>query len=404
MPPPLLSFCIPTYNRIDLLLGCLEHLDAPGFLPFDFEAIVVDDASPHGQAEQARAFKPKHYRLEVVGLPRNLGLFPNIGGSLRRARGQFTVYLADDDRIIPDALAKTVEIAQAHPESVAVYSSWQPYDLVEQRALHPGYAFPEAGFDATSVHTLIDQLMALIFIPEIAVFRTAVLSQALFPAQIFFWTHLLMERLLRFGDVRTSGNVFYQSITRHIHDTAPRVTAAHGLRFNDWESVVRGYALLAMRYRDPAGAAPGPRDKIQEVGDRFHLQALLAAAENGRFLEAFEIGLMLTSTPGYKLPLREEVLASVLTGAAIEAVYRAVQGLPETAGLCLHGFDERLQQDIAGCMPELTVRQIGAVPRDELVNHAVLTRSEAYRRALIAQGCRPGFVFSMESLNQVFRF
>ncbi|MEJ0069314.1 MAG: hypothetical protein WDO24_11975 [Pseudomonadota bacterium] len=175
------------------------------------------------------------------------------------------------------------------------------------------------------------------------------LAQALFPAQVVFWPFLLIERLLRFGGVRTTSRVFYSAISRHPRDIAPQATAGQQLRFDVWDSMARGYRMLLARDR-AAEDAPGP-DAIGNTANLFHVQALRAACANSRFLEAFEIGLLLTSDRRLELPLSAEISSSMLTAAAVEAVHQTLQGLPEIAGLCLEGFDETAQQELRHFLP-----------------------------------------------------
>ena len=103
---PVLSICIPSYNREALALELLGELDAPGFLPFDFEVVLVDNASSTSAYDTVRGFAPQHYPLRYIRLDRTVTVFENVWGSLRRALGTFCLYMADDDRLtvgrVPD--------------------------------------------------------------------------------------------------------------------------------------------------------------------------------------------------------------------------------------------------------------------------------------------------------------
>jgi glycosyltransferase involved in cell wall biosynthesis len=96
---PLISFCIPTYNRALLLKEALDSIagDAHGF---PVEIVVSDNASTDGTPEVLEGCStpiPIRYRRN----DRNLGAAPNLLEAIRMARGEFLWILSDDDCIVP---------------------------------------------------------------------------------------------------------------------------------------------------------------------------------------------------------------------------------------------------------------------------------------------------------------
>lgn len=402
--PPLLSICIPTHGRADLLLTLLAEIDRPDFLPFPFDVLIADNASPPEQSARIAAVAPRHFRCEVVRLPENIGMFPNLWGSLRRARGELAVYLADDDRLVPERLAAVVEIARSAPEAGAIFASWEGHAGTEDRILFPATPLEDASFDAGSVEALVARLTALGFVPEIALYRTEILGRTMFPAHTILWPYLLIDRMLRTASVRTTAQVFYRTIQWHPGETTERTGGGRQLDFAHWEAVVRGWSLLAAR---AAGTGPGPmrpRDaRAAAASAHFRTQALLSAAHQGRYVEAYEIGHLLAVETGAPLPLSAADAQALGARAALQAVGEALAALPELPGLCVYGLDAAAAAEVAAAIPGLPVVSAGPLlPGPTLAGHAVLTHSEASRRALIARGFRPGLVFSWESLQQLF--
>lgn len=95
-PAPAISVIIPTYNREDILLRCLEAL-ARQSLPMDhFEVLVVDDGSTDGtpllmEAWRKRspfAFSSFRQANQKQGAARNFGAC--------HARGKYLIFLGDD--------------------------------------------------------------------------------------------------------------------------------------------------------------------------------------------------------------------------------------------------------------------------------------------------------------------
>ena len=96
---PVLSIAIPTYNRRDLLEFCLDR-HSEGFKRFDFpyEIVISDNCSTDSTCEMVSS--------KIIDNP-NIRLFKrddsdaisNFINAIRKCRGDFIVYLADDDAI-----------------------------------------------------------------------------------------------------------------------------------------------------------------------------------------------------------------------------------------------------------------------------------------------------------------
>ncbi|HUA53257.1 MAG TPA: glycosyltransferase family A protein [Candidatus Sulfotelmatobacter sp.] len=74
----------------------------------------VDNASA-STYDSARRFVPADHQLRYVRLPGTVNVFQNVTGALRRAHGELCMHLADDDSLIPDALADAVAVMRAQP-------------------------------------------------------------------------------------------------------------------------------------------------------------------------------------------------------------------------------------------------------------------------------------------------
>ena len=85
---------VPTFNRKDKLLSCLEALARQSILPQEFEVVLIDDGSTDGTQEALRdrsfPFALRYYRQENAGpgQARNLGI--------QRARGEIVLFIGDD--------------------------------------------------------------------------------------------------------------------------------------------------------------------------------------------------------------------------------------------------------------------------------------------------------------------
>jgi GT2 family glycosyltransferase len=114
-PAPEIAVVVPTRNRPDSLvhsLDALERQTAPSL-----EVIVVDDASPDGEAVAAvvaRAPRARLVRRETRG---GVGVARNTGVDAARAR--FVCFTDDDCRAAPDWAERLVEPLRAGADAVA---------------------------------------------------------------------------------------------------------------------------------------------------------------------------------------------------------------------------------------------------------------------------------------------
>ncbi|MEJ0068186.1 MAG: glycosyltransferase family 2 protein [Pseudomonadota bacterium] len=183
MSRPVLSICIPSFNRETLALELLHELDAPGFLPFAFEVLLVDNASTASAYDTVRTFAPRHYPFRYLRLPRTVSAFSNVMGALRRASGELCMYLADDDRLAPDALAETIAVMQAQPAILATYCTWDLIDLADGRVVRAATPLEEAVFSEATAAEPLTGLVRRAGLPEIGVYRTATLPGSLLPTR-----------------------------------------------------------------------------------------------------------------------------------------------------------------------------------------------------------------------------
>jgi glycosyltransferase involved in cell wall biosynthesis len=127
-PSPLITVVIATYDRPELLSGCLEGFCCQTLDDRSFEVVVVDDGSPGGLTRAVLdAFADRlrlcHVRIEHAGRAsaKNLGVL--------LARGELVLFFDDDDRPEDRMLEEHLLAHQRHSgQSVAVlgYTDWAP--------------------------------------------------------------------------------------------------------------------------------------------------------------------------------------------------------------------------------------------------------------------------------------
>jgi hypothetical protein len=102
------SVVIPTYNRKDYLLECLETVFEQSYAPY--EVIVVDDGSTDGTIESVEKFGRGVQVIEQGN--RGPGAARNRGASI--ARGDYLAFLDSDDLWLPWTLATFASLIEQH--------------------------------------------------------------------------------------------------------------------------------------------------------------------------------------------------------------------------------------------------------------------------------------------------
>ncbi len=107
---PFLSICITSYNRIFELDRCLRSIDVvqKGLI----EIVVSEDCSPRENEISAvvdcYASETKH-SVRYNTNEHNLGYDCNLGKLVQLAKGEYVLFMSDDDAFLPQALDRTID-------------------------------------------------------------------------------------------------------------------------------------------------------------------------------------------------------------------------------------------------------------------------------------------------------
>jgi GT2 family glycosyltransferase len=130
--PIKLSIVITTRNRASDLTECLTSISNSLGIAFDFEVIVVDDASTDATSRMnSDSFAIKNLSFVRNASQSMMVRTRNKGGRL--AKGELVLFVDDDNVLAPDMIAKLVQFADRHPDYAIIgpkmcyYPSKKPY-------------------------------------------------------------------------------------------------------------------------------------------------------------------------------------------------------------------------------------------------------------------------------------
>ena len=151
MIPGLVSVIIPTYNRPNYLREAVNSVLAQTY-PY-IEIFIIDDGSLAGGAHTKSVLNP--YLAPNSASPRmpkviylyqeNDGLVSAVNRGLGLARGEYIQRLDDDDRLLPEKIARSVDVFQAKPAVGLVATGYYHIDSAGKRLrTYPPRPCPES--------------------------------------------------------------------------------------------------------------------------------------------------------------------------------------------------------------------------------------------------------------------
>lgn len=115
----IVSICLPTYNRANLLRRAIESICSQTYR--HFELIIVDDGSTDDTKEMIDSFHDA--RIRFIRHETNKGLMASRNTALRYARGTYIAFQDSDDWWDPEKLQEEVALLEQAPLAVgAAYS------------------------------------------------------------------------------------------------------------------------------------------------------------------------------------------------------------------------------------------------------------------------------------------
>ncbi|HYI44355.1 MAG TPA: glycosyltransferase [Actinomycetota bacterium] len=129
------SIVIATRNRLDYLKEAVAAVLSQSF--GDLQLIVVDDASTDDTMDWLNAHTDE--RLESISLPEHSERAVALNTGLERARGDFILFIDDDDRMAPGALEILSGALESRPGAVGAIGGMRWFNVDGQFRKSPAF-------------------------------------------------------------------------------------------------------------------------------------------------------------------------------------------------------------------------------------------------------------------------
>jgi glycosyltransferase involved in cell wall biosynthesis len=365
--PPLLSICIPTYNRADLLDYCLTGLAPLKDCGKSVEIVVSDNGSTDRTQAVIEAHRECLPGVLSYRFAENQGAAANWLNALRKADGEILAYLADDDSLIIENLLRHVETLEQQKDLVAIYADWISWDDQAGREIRRHYAGLTASvsFGADAPLELVNFMLDRFYPPEIGIYRRSALVRAHEFGGRALPYYMRMYRLSRVGRVAFDPLPFYRE-HRALKDRFQRshwVNMDMQFHMIGEELRLALEAMVLMAVQD-AGAPSIPPDLapvIQKSIDRIlHSRINLEvdrACGRKDWITAVELKRrrVLWHGPGSDADINQDIRMIVIPAAlqAVEKTFRSLSGVP---GVSLRGFESgKVAEFFAVHFPDLPI-------------------------------------------------
>lgn len=197
---PLISVCIPAYNRAALLPPLLDSIFGQNFE--DMEVVIAEDGSPERQgicsvAEEYAARNPG--RLSYHENPSNLGYDGNLRRLIELASGDYIVFMGNDDLLAEGALVAVASAVDAHPNIGVVLRSYDSFVDDPGRPVQTFRYFDGECFFPAGAAAIVTFFRRCVFISGMVVRRECAQQYATprFDGTLLYQQHLVGQILAR---------------------------------------------------------------------------------------------------------------------------------------------------------------------------------------------------------------
>lgn len=134
---PLISICIPTYNRAKFLERCLDNILSQWWFDENIiEIVISDNASSDSTQSLVRKYQKKCASIRYFRNQENIGANLNLFKAAERATGEYIRFMWDDDQIADRWLQQIIHAIQSHNDITLLHTNMTDWSILVQDWIH----------------------------------------------------------------------------------------------------------------------------------------------------------------------------------------------------------------------------------------------------------------------------
>ena len=407
---PTLSICIPTYNRSRYLTKALDHLFAEQPFDFTFEVLISDNNSTDDTRDVVAQYTASHPEIRYVHQKHNVGVEANMVSAYRQARGDYTMYLADDDQLLHDGVASVVQYLDARPEVAACYSPWELYDDVDKKLVALFYHIDgETRFSRAQAIDLCNFIVDRHIFPEVYIYRSEALRRMMYRPHKTYWAFTNIINVMNYGDVVFLPTPFYCAITRH-WPGEQREQEGNKQAVSEWDLYRGGIEYMFLRACSYLGLPGVPDDQramfnqmLQTFVNARMKVALRMLNERREYVSAQDLFVRLLANGALTDQERAAYAGQLTNRAALDVFVETFRAMTLVDCIGLFGNESAaavrgLLQEIDADLPidDLQESKLSGIANKE--SYLILCGNGACRDVLLEAGFPPGQVWAEADL------
>lgn len=201
---PSISVCIPAYNRASLLPPLLDSILSQPRRPL--EIVVCEDGSPERGAIRQVCEKYSRDFPDLISLhenPRNLGYDGNLRRLVQVSRGDFCLFMGNDDLLAENALEVITSAAERHPNVGIILRSYASFDDDPAKPSQVFRYFPDERFFPAGAASISTVFRRSVVISGLTLHRKSALgfSTDVFDGSLLYQLYLVARILSRMNAV-----------------------------------------------------------------------------------------------------------------------------------------------------------------------------------------------------------
>lgn len=195
---PLISICIPSYNRANLLPALMDSILIQDFV--DFEIVIVEDNSPEREHIKAVVIEYQELypsRIKYYENTFTLGYDNNLRRLIELATGKYVLFMGNDDLLAPNALNSIANAVIKNANIGVVLRSYSSFLDIPESPIQTFRYFDDDRYFSSGIDSVVTFFRRAVFISGMVFKREAALkvSTNKFDGTLLYQQHLVGQIL-----------------------------------------------------------------------------------------------------------------------------------------------------------------------------------------------------------------